>query len=99
MEFAPTSRCVAAVSNPSLKPSGDATALQRLFGRNVRRLRRRRGLTQADLAAATGLSTSYIGRIETGRANARATTLAALATALRVEATELLSEMGINPPS
>jgi transcriptional regulator with XRE-family HTH domain len=45
-------------------------------------LRRQRGLTQRQLSARTGLQQSEISRIEGGRANPTAATLAALARAL-----------------
>ena len=45
-------------------------------------LRRRRGLTQRQLSARTGIQQSEISRIEGGRANPTAATLAALARTL-----------------
>jgi transcriptional regulator with XRE-family HTH domain len=45
-------------------------------------LRRKRGLTQRQLSARSGIQQSEISRIEGGRANATAATLAALARAL-----------------
>jgi transcriptional regulator with XRE-family HTH domain len=45
-------------------------------------LRRSRGLTQRQLSARTGIQQSEISRIEGGRANPTAATLAALASAL-----------------
>jgi transcriptional regulator with XRE-family HTH domain len=45
-------------------------------------LRKRRGLTQRQLSARTGIQQSEISRIEGGRANPTAATLAALARAL-----------------
>lgn len=72
--------------------SDSASALQRTFGENVRRLRRQRGLSQRALAKLTGVSTQYVGLVEAGRANPRSTTLAALAAALGVDVTVLLSQ-------
>ena len=40
--------------------------LQRRFGTTVRALRRDRGLTQAELAQAAGLSTVYLSHLERG---------------------------------
>lgn len=71
--------------------SHEAQELRRRLGRNVRRLRLERGLTQGGLADLTGLSTTYISLIETGSGNPRTTTLEALASALGVSAKVLLS--------
>lgn len=87
------------MQHPSPKPTGGAKALQHLVGRNVGHFRGLSGLTQGDLAAAAGLSISYVSRIESGCANVRATTLQALAAALGVEAAALLQEAPFNPAS
>jgi transcriptional regulator with XRE-family HTH domain len=71
--------------------SAEADELRRRFGANVRTLRLERGLTQQGLADLAGLSTTYIGKIEGGLGNPRATTLAVLATALSVAPKVLLS--------
>lgn len=65
--------------------------MQRAVGENVRRLRTARGLTQLQFAAATGLSLSYVRRMEAGRANPRATTLALVARSLGVSEADLLT--------
>jgi len=67
-----------------------ARTLRRTLGDNVRRLRREQGLSQRSLAERSGISLSYIGRIEAGQANVRVTKLGALATALGVKAMVLL---------
>lgn len=71
--------------------SAEADELRRRFGANVRSLRLERRLTQAGLAELTGFSTAYISLIETGSGNPRATTLATLAAALRVDPAVLLA--------
>ena len=56
----------------------------------LRRLRRRRGLTQVELAGLAGLSYSYISMIETGqRTLTRLDHITAVAAALRVSPAEL----------
>jgi len=56
----------------------------------LRRLRRRRGLTQVELAGLAGLSYSYISMIETGqRTLTRLDYITAVAAALRVSPAEL----------
>jgi len=61
-----------------------------MVGRSVRRWRRRRGLTQEQLATRSRLSRPFIARVETGRQLPALPTLAKLAKALRVKVTELL---------
>jgi len=75
-----------------------ADELRRTLGENVRRLRRERGLSQHALAGLAGVSTQYVGLVESGRGNPRSTTLAALAAALGVAPIALLSppEVGAN---
>ncbi|MFE1960927.1 helix-turn-helix domain-containing protein [Streptomyces sp. NPDC059479] len=54
-------------------------------GKHLRNVRKRRGLTQPELATASGVSLSIIRKLEQGeRASARMETLRKLATALRV---------------
>jgi transcriptional regulator with XRE-family HTH domain len=43
--------------------------LARIFGINVRRRRKERGLTQEALADAVGLAPTYVGQIERGQRN------------------------------
>jgi transcriptional regulator with XRE-family HTH domain len=62
--------------------------LQRL-GRRVQTLRDGRQMTQEELAAKAGLSRGYLARLETGRHDPSATTLAAIAKALRVSIASL----------
>jgi transcriptional regulator with XRE-family HTH domain len=59
-------------------------------GQAVRRWRRRRGLTQEQLAARAGLSRPFVARVETGRQLPALPTLAKIARALRVKVTRLL---------
>ena len=70
-----------------------ADELRRALGENVRRLRRERDLSQHALADLAGVSTQYVGLVESGRANPRSTTLAALAAALGVAPGALLAPM------
>ena len=49
--------------------------LMRAFGKRVAELRRKRGLTQEQLAAKTGTKKSYISRIENGKGNIQLSTL------------------------
>lgn len=61
-----------------------------MSGEKLREIRRRRGLSQEDLAARSGVSARTISRIETERFEPRAATLRKLASALGVEPSELM---------
>jgi transcriptional regulator with XRE-family HTH domain len=66
------------------------------LGENLARIRTARGLTQDDLAQASGVSVDTISRLERGaRATARRSTLQALSLALGTDPARLL---GIHPP-
>lgn len=54
------------------------------LGHQVRRYRRQRGLTQAELAHRMGVHRVYVSRIESGRVGVSAATLVRLAEALGV---------------
>jgi transcriptional regulator with XRE-family HTH domain len=56
----------------------------------LQQLRKRRNLTQAELAEKAGLSRGYLARLETARQDPTLTTLEALAKALRVKVSRLL---------
>jgi XRE family aerobic/anaerobic benzoate catabolism transcriptional regulator len=61
------------------------------LGRTLRALRTRRGLTVRELAAAADLSVRFLSEVEAGRGNISVTRLAALAQALGVDITTLLT--------
>lgn len=60
-------------------------------GTNLSRLRRDRQLTQEQLAELSGLSQQFISNLERGKQNATIDTLDALAHALRIDVSLLLS--------
>jgi transcriptional regulator with XRE-family HTH domain len=60
-----------------------------LVGRNVRRFRLEKGLTQEALTEASGVSQQYISELERGARNPTIDTLAKIALALGVTATDL----------
>jgi len=66
-------------------------AIQR-FGKQLQRLRTRRGLTQEQLAVTAGLSRTFLTRLELGQHDPSLSTLVRLGKALRVSVTELLGE-------
>jgi transcriptional regulator with XRE-family HTH domain len=64
--------------------------MRKLVGRNVKRIRQKKGLTQEQLAEVSGFSQQYISDLEQGRRNPTVVTLFELATALRVSHVELV---------
>ncbi|WP_293682230.1 helix-turn-helix transcriptional regulator [uncultured Phenylobacterium sp.] len=64
--------------------------LGQVFGRNVRRLRQDRGLSQEALADAVGLAVTYVGQIERGRRNPTLNVVERFAEALTVDPLDLL---------
>jgi transcriptional regulator with XRE-family HTH domain len=61
------------------------------FGRQVRELRQRTGLRQADVAAAAGISVNYLSEMENGQRNPTLTVMLGLAHALGVNPRDLLA--------
>ncbi len=64
--------------------------MRKLVGRNVKRVRQEKGLTQEQLAELSGFSQQYISGLEQGRRNPTVVTLYELATALGVSHMELV---------
>ena len=70
---------------------GDKRFLQQV-GDRVRQLRAARGLTQAELAAVSGLHRTFVGSVERGERNVALLTLRAIARGLRVGVADLLAD-------
>ncbi len=64
--------------------------MRKLVGRNVKRIRQKKGLTQEQFAEVSGFSQQYISSLERGRRNPTVVTLYELATALGVSHVELV---------
>ena len=64
--------------------------MRKLVGRNVKRIRQQKGLTQEQLAELSGFSQQYISGLEQGRRNPTVVSLYELATALGVSHMELV---------
>ncbi|WP_407310435.1 helix-turn-helix domain-containing protein [Desulfosporosinus sp. SB140] len=62
------------------------------IGRNITKLRQEHNLTQKELAYMTGISTSYLSKIEEGRKRPGMKTLAQIAKCLNVELQLLLRD-------
>jgi transcriptional regulator with XRE-family HTH domain len=65
------------------------TKIQRRFGDRVRELRKKKGLSQEDLALACDLDRSYIGGVERGERNISLLNIQRIADALGVPTREL----------
>ena len=68
--------------------------MRRLVGRNVKRIRQKRGLTQEKFAEISGFSQQYLSSLETGHRNPTIVTVYELATALGVSHMELVRPAG-----
>jgi transcriptional regulator with XRE-family HTH domain len=64
--------------------------MRKLVGRNVKRVRQEKGLTQEQLAELSGFSQQYISGLEQGQRNPTIVSLYELATALGVSHMELM---------
>lgn len=62
------------------------------FGSNIRRLRKEKGLTQAELAKRIGKDSSYISKLENDETKGNLDTLSDIAQALGVSLHDLLSQ-------
>jgi len=62
------------------------------LGKNVRKLREDRGLSQEEFADLTGLHRTYVSGIERGKRNPTVTVLERLAGSLRVTVADLLAD-------
>ncbi len=64
-------------------------ALLKAFGKNLRKLREERGLSQEALANDADIPINQVGRIERGEINTTISTANAIAKALKIELSEL----------
>jgi transcriptional regulator with XRE-family HTH domain len=76
-------------------PSTESVAVR--FGENLRRCRRRAGISQERLAVAAAVHRTEIGLLENGRRVARADTFVKLACCLEIPADELLDGIACVP--
>ncbi len=75
-------------------PVDAPTTVEERLGREIRKLRRRLGLTGADLAGAANISTGMLSKIETGQISPSLTTVEAIATALNIPIAALFTVSG-----
>jgi transcriptional regulator with XRE-family HTH domain len=64
--------------------------MRKLVGRNVKRVREKKGLTQEQFAEISGFSQQYISSLERGRRNPTVITLYELSVALAVSHVDLV---------
>lgn len=72
----------------------EESELKQIYGRNIKRLREERKMTQDALSEKIGLNEKYLSTIETGAKWGSFDTLISLANALNVEPYELLLPNG-----
>ena len=60
------------------------------LGKNLKRIRTEKGITQGDIVRALGISRSFVSNIENGKTNPTLSTISKLAKALGVLTNELL---------
>lgn len=71
--------------------------IQGLLGARIKELRKRKGLTQDQLAEQVDLASRYISLIEGGKSSPSLEVIARIASALGVEAKELFDFMHLDP--
>ena len=62
-----------------------------ILGQNIKNFRKSKQISQIDLAVAVGIDRSYLSEIENGRRNLSVNILYAIADALEVKISDLLS--------
>jgi transcriptional regulator with XRE-family HTH domain len=70
-----------------------AAKLLKTFGRSIRSYRKQRGMSQEDLAEASGLSRNYVSDIERGVRNPSLLALIGIARALRMPLRDVLADV------
>jgi transcriptional regulator with XRE-family HTH domain len=65
---------------------------RKIVGKNVRRIRQERGITQEKLAFEAEIDLTYVGGIERGKRNPSLLVMARIAKSLSVPLTNLLAE-------
>lgn len=66
------------------------TAVSKEIGKRICQIRKKRSITQEDLALEAGLNRAYIGYIERGERNPSTDTLVKISKALNISVKELL---------
>jgi len=69
-------------------------ALREILGKNIRKIRTKKGISQEDLAFMCGLHRTYISDIERATRNVAVDNIEKIASALSIKASILLDEGG-----
>ncbi len=77
-----------------MNANGGPMDMRHLVGRNVRRIRQAKGLTQEELAERSGFGQNYLSDLERGRRNPTVVTLWEIAQTLGVTPVELITPDG-----
>jgi transcriptional regulator with XRE-family HTH domain len=80
-----------------MRHKADLIKMTKVFARNLRACRKALGLTQEELAEASGLSTNYIARLEIGTNTPSFAALIKLSKTLRVKTSDLLETEEYEP--
>ena len=88
---APVEAVIEQLTTVSGAPSSDPRALEKALGLRIRQLRRQQDLSVVDLAAAAGLSTGMLSKIENGQISASLTSIHSLAQALSAPISSLFA--------
>lgn len=68
------------------------TLPRKAFGRNMRAIRKSRGISQEKLGDLSGLHRTYIGAVERGEQNVAVDNIAKIAKALKVKSSSLFTD-------
>jgi DNA-binding XRE family transcriptional regulator len=79
-----------AMPDESLSPANELITLLTGFGRRVRDARQKAGMTQEDLAVASGVARSYLSVLERGGRDPRLSTITRLARSMDLQPGDLL---------
>jgi len=69
--------------------------MMQILADNMREFRRKQGISQEELAEMCNLHRTYVGSVERGERNVTLSTLEAIAAALSIGVSKLLTERGI----
>lgn len=67
------------------------------IGNNIRSFRKQQNLSQIDLAVMVGIDQAYLSEIENGRTNTSINLLYAIADALNIDLSQIISENNFQP--
>jgi transcriptional regulator with XRE-family HTH domain len=78
---------------------GDFEAIKKIVGSRIRSVRKKRGISQEELAASASVDRKHMSEIETGKVQVGIWTLMRIAGVLEITAPTLLRDLKWNPES